>query len=994
MLQGVRSTIAMNGHPEKIVDVPETVERLRLELEQCRRELRDSQRRLEQMDGIVAHVSGVTATVDPDERIFRTIVDAMPTQVWYAAPDGVVEFQNRSWLRFAGISPESVRDNGWRNAIHPDDVASYEHRWQEIRTSQMPGEFEARFRRFDGKYRHCLMHVVPVRGARGEVVRWYGTSTDIHDPQRTPVQIVDDRRDFEAIARGEPLPSVLEVLRRLAEENSQLRAEFRDLFEEAPIPYVYEGVDTRIIRANSAALRVLGLRPEEVAGAIGKSFVADTPENQRRLSEAFQSVERGRETGGVEIELRRRDNGKPVWVQWWSKPAPNGEYTRTMMVDITDRVLIEQTKSALEFTLESGQVGDWDLDLINDTSRRSLRHDQCFGYTELIPEAQWGSKVFLQHVHPEDRKRVEEEFHQALNELRPLRDEFRVVWADGSVHWLATRASVYQLVDGKATRMLGIVMDITARKEAEEILRETKAALEFTLSATHIGDWDLDLTNDTSRRSLRHDQCFGYDAPIPEADWGIEVFSQHLHPEDRARVVDSMRLAAHELRDWNSEFRVLWPDGSEHWIAASGSIYRTREGKATRMLGIVMDVTERKRAEEALAASEQLARRQIDALTRTLDALATESVPDRLMEHIARAITEQFGAHSISVWRRDMTSDSVDFEFAFEDGRVVTRADPRFAGMDLSLPMEDRWPWPEVFRTGRPDLIRDIRKVPAFALRDRLLDLGIVSVLLVPMWIAGRLEGAIGIRFDHERVLRTEEMELAQTLANHVMMALQLVRLSAQSRESAVIDERNRLARDIHDTLAQGFTGVIVQLEAAEDARLQGLPDEADEHLDRARSLARDSLNEARRSVRALRPQALEREELFEALKTLLTKMTAGTGLRSEFILQGQSRQLPQGWDENILRIAQEALTNALRHADASHFRALVAFDQDGVRLELNDTGSGFDPEGKHGGFGLLGIKERVDRMGGQLKIRSSKQSGTALSITLPLPHSSGHGSP
>jgi len=134
--------------------------------------------------------------------------------------------------------------------------------------------------------------------------------------------------------------------------------------------------------------------------------------------------------------------------------------------------------------------------------------------------------------------------------------------------------------------------------------------------------------------------------------------------------------------------------------------------------------------------------------------------------------------------------------------------------------------------------------VRPFALRDRLLSLGVVTVLLIPMSVAGRLEGAIGLRFTQKRGFRTGEIELAQALANQAMLAMRLIRLSAESRESAVIAERNRMARDIHDTLAQGFTGVIVQLEAAADANSKGLAQEADAHLHRAGDLARESLRE------------------------------------------------------------------------------------------------------------------------------------------------------
>jgi PAS domain S-box-containing protein len=122
----------------------------------------------------------------------------------------------------------------------------------------------------------------------------------------------------------------------------------RDLFDEAPIAYVHEGLDTRFIRANSTALRTLGITPGQVDGTYGMSFVPDTPEAQQRLKEALASIGKGIDTKGVILELRRKDNGKPLWVQWWSRPDPSGTYTRTMFLDITDKVLMEREKARLE----------------------------------------------------------------------------------------------------------------------------------------------------------------------------------------------------------------------------------------------------------------------------------------------------------------------------------------------------------------------------------------------------------------------------------------------------------------------------------------------------------------------------------------------------------------------------------------------------------------------------------------------------------------------
>ncbi len=120
------------------------------------------------------------------------------------------------------------------------------------------------------------------------------------------------------------------------------------LFEEAPIAYVHEGLDSKFIKANRAALKILGVRPDEILSTYGKSLAPDTPDAQKRLKEAFDSIGRGTDTSGVVLELRRKDNGKPIWIQWWSNPDSGGQFTRTMFVDITDRVLMEQEQARLK----------------------------------------------------------------------------------------------------------------------------------------------------------------------------------------------------------------------------------------------------------------------------------------------------------------------------------------------------------------------------------------------------------------------------------------------------------------------------------------------------------------------------------------------------------------------------------------------------------------------------------------------------------------------
>jgi signal transduction histidine kinase len=210
-----------------------------------------------------------------------------------------------------------------------------------------------------------------------------------------------------------------------------------------------------------------------------------------------------------------------------------------------------------------------------------------------------------------------------------------------------------------------------------------------------------------------------------------------------------------------------------------------------------------------------------------------------------------------------------------------------------------------------------------------------------------------------------------------------LARWAAEIHQSAVLEERNRIARDLHDTLAQGFTGVIMQLGAAEQALSRNSTVEAASRINHACELAQESLRGTRRAIKALRSQSLDNKKLHEALKESFQKMTEGTALRIEFIVSGQWRKLPSEHEENLLRIGQEALTNAIRHARASEFKAELVYSDREIRLLLRDNGCGFESAGRSEGFGLKGIEERIESIGGRFSVNSTRGAGTSIFITL-----------
>src|SRR5712672_180684 len=425
---------------------------------------------------------------------------------------------------------------------------------------------------------------------------------------------------------------------------------------------------------------------------------------------------------------------------------------------------------------------------------------------------------------------------------------------------------------------------------------------------------------------------------------------------------------------------------------------------------LVAFAIERKRSQDAISESEHLAQGQLQALTRTLDALAQESNPERLLEHVLKVIIEQLAAHSVSVWGRDHDAGWVDLMAVFQNNRFQTSK--QLVGYPMTrLPSSaERSPvWSEILHTGQYAMLEDLDQPiaqmcigsgsdakwypvtnetnPDRAMllhQEYLRGLGVRSILFMPMLIAGCVAGLIAIRFSQKRTFLRKEIELTRALAHQAMLALQLTRLSAQNRESDLLAERNRVARDIHDTLAQGFTGVIAQLEAARGAIAQKKAVRVSDHLDRAAELAREGLREARRSVQALRPLVLEKKPLPAALKDLMERMTTGTSMKAKLSLQGEPQKLSPEWETNLLRIGQEVLTNVIRHAEASKFDTLLDFDSHEVRFKFCDNGRGFDSGKENGGYGIHGMKERVQGMGGEFLIQTAEGKGTTISIVLP----------
>jgi signal transduction histidine kinase len=283
-------------------------------------------------------------------------------------------------------------------------------------------------------------------------------------------------------------------------------------------------------------------------------------------------------------------------------------------------------------------------------------------------------------------------------------------------------------------------------------------------------------------------------------------------------------------------------------------------------------------------------------------------------------------------------------------------------------------------------------------------------IIAINVTVAGALTwfGWVSSQQNDQRKLMVEELSGANQRLETMLEENQGLhdQLLAQAREAGVLDERQRMAREIHDTLAQGLTGIITQLQAAE--RDGQSADERRRHIDLATQLARDSLREARRSVRAMQPEPLESARLPEALTDVAGKFTRIHGVPATVTTTGQPRRIRPDAEITLLRAAQEALVNVARHARAGKVGLTLSYMEDQVNLDIRDDGVGFEPEpagarapvvpaapAGHrahgapavpggGGYGLLAMRQRIEGVAGTLEVESAPGGGTAISASVP----------
>jgi PAS domain S-box-containing protein len=752
----------------------------------------------------------------------QLVVDTIPTLVSRTEPDGSVAFINQRWQEYLGLPLEAVKGWAWAAVVHPDDQERFLDHWRAALSSGEPLELEARLRRSDGEYRWLWNRAVPLRDPQGKIVDWYSASTDIEDVKR---------------AEG--------VLRE--------QARLLDLTHDTV--FVRDMRDV-ITYWNRGAEALYGWRRDEAVGQISHQltrtiFPAPLDEINAEL------LRTGRWEG--ELVHARRDGTRVVVASRWSlqrdelgRPAAILETNN----DVTERKRAEaelrDSERRYRHIFQAAGVSIWEEDFaavkaalddleaqgISDFRQYLATHPdfvlQAIAMVKLIDvndttvtllEAQSKAELLVS-LHRIFLPETLEVFTGELIAIAEGRSSFEAetvlqTMAGNRIDVLLTIAFP---ADSTLDSVLVSIMDITERKRLENELRRSQAYLIAAQEVGNTGSWARRISTGEVYWSEEVFRIFGLD---PRTTAASRELATRLHPEDREAAARTIDDAVREKRAYEMDVRVVRPDGSIRHVHVRGQPVLDQTGATDEFIGVVMDITNRKRTERALRRA-----------------------------------------------------------------------------------------------------------------RERALE----------------------------------------------------------ARFAAVLEERTRLARDIHDTLLQGFTGIALKLVAASNRVTE--PVESVVALRDLVGLAQQTLMDARRAVWDLRSPTLGAGDFPAALRTAAEDCVRGTTLELEYDVSGPPRPVDPEIQAVVVRVAQEAIANVVKHATARTVRVRLSFEARRVRLSVIDDGRGFavasDFQAYGGHWGLLGMRERASQVHGKLTLRSTPGHGTEVVLLVryavrhhsPVPHS------
>ncbi|HWY22577.1 MAG TPA: PAS domain S-box protein [Candidatus Acidoferrum sp.] len=516
-----------------------------------------------------------------EERL-RLVIDTTPAMLYSARPDGYVDFFNKRWLQYVGVSLDDLLGWQWTDVIHPDDLAQLVDKWHTSVATGKPFEAEARLRRADGEYRLMLLRKVPLPDEAGSIVKWYGSAIDIEERKRAEQEL------------------------RQAEEH------IRAILEYSPNWIFLKDTEGRYLLVNREIERVFGISQEQIKGKTDSEI--SPPEQAAEYRANDLKVLRAGLTMEFEEIALLEDGPHTSIVHKFPLFDTHGNIYAIggVATDITERKRAEealrtserrQHKIAKQLEAERARlieaqavakVGSWETEW---PSLEVSWSEQTHRIFETDPSHFHPSRPdFVEFIHPEDRAKVDAAFQASLDKRAPSNVEYRIVMADGRVKVLEEQWRVFHDEQGRPIRLMGTCRDITERKRAEAELRESEARFRLVADSAPVMIW-MSATDklctyfnkpwlDFTGRSLEQEIGNGW--------------AEGVHPEDLRRCMATYLRSFDRREAFTMEYRLRRHDGEFRLVYDIGVPRFNPDGSFAGYIGSCIDVTEQRRAEEQL----------------------------------------------------------------------------------------------------------------------------------------------------------------------------------------------------------------------------------------------------------------------------------------------------------------------------------------------------------------------------------------------------------
>jgi formate hydrogenlyase transcriptional activator len=561
-------------------------------------------------------IPAMASAGQPEPLNIQLLVDSIPALIHTARPDGYLDYFNKPWLEYVGVTLDKVAGWNWTAYIHPEDVEGIVSRWRACLVTGEIFEYETRVLSATGEYRWMFHRKVPLRDANGNIVKWYGSSLDIEDRKQAEVLLSVEKQFLEMTATDVTLERILNVLCLFIEEHRSGTLASVLLLSPDGV-YLRFAAGPSIPNEWKQQMEKLPIGP--CAGSCGTAAYTRSPVIVSDIA-----------TDPLwEVPEHRASALKHGLRASWSSPVLSSKgkvlgtfcmyYREPRSPEAQDLELIKSATHLVGVAIERDRaeqaLGRTEAYL---TEAQKLSHTGSFGWRPDTGEIVWSDETYrifeydpaekptlnlvLQRIHPQDRAVAQQLIEDVSKSGADFEQECRLVVPSGATKHLHVRAHALRDSSGNI-EFVGAVSDITERKTTEEDLRSSEGYLAEAQKMSQTGSWAWSAA--IGGPSYWSEECYrvlGFD-PADGLPQG-EDFFQRIHPDDRPGFRELAETSIREKAEWQADYRIVHPDGRVRDIHVIAHPVLSASGELVEFVGTVIDVTERKRAEEALRSSE------------------------------------------------------------------------------------------------------------------------------------------------------------------------------------------------------------------------------------------------------------------------------------------------------------------------------------------------------------------------------------------------------